>query len=240
MIINSRHSFYKSKEWQECKQRVLLDRVREDGAVYCEHCGKPIDKQFNPRTNENKYSMIFHHKIELTDTNYLDYNISLNPENIQIVHFKCHNEIHNRFAGGTPRKKIYIVHGSPCSGKTTWAREQAGEQDLVIDIDDLWEFVSKKPRYTKPNTYKDLVFALWREYLEQVKMRTGYWNNAYIISGEALSTTRNNMADKYNAELVHIDTPREQCLENLYNNPCGRSITEYEKYINNYFDKFTE
>lgn len=240
MIINSRHSFYKSKEWYLCKQQILLDRTREDGGVYCEHCGKPILKQFNPQTNNNRYSMIFHHKIELTDKNYMDYEISLNPKNIQIVHFKCHNEIHNRFQGGIPRKKVYIVYGSPCSGKTTWARSQMEENDIILDIDDLWEYVSKKPRYIKPKAYRDIVFALWREYLDQIYMRTGYWNNAYIVSGEALSTNRNDMADKYDAELIHIDTAKEKCIENLYREPQGRSIPEYERYIEQYFDKFTE
>ncbi len=184
--------------------------------------------------------MIFHHKIELTEENYLDHNISLNPSNIQIVHFKCHNAIHDRFQGGRLRKKVYIVHGSPCSGKTTWVEEQMGESDIVLDIDTLWQYVSGKPRYIKPNAYKDIVFALWNEYLEQVKMRTGFWNNAYIITGEPISISRQVMADRFDAELVHIDTDKETCLERLYNNPNGRDIKFYEGLINKYFDRFTE
>lgn len=241
-------AFYKSSEWYEFKQRMLLSRLNDEGVLICWHCHKPILKfEFDPTKNtedtkgKNSDTVIWHHKEELkTVSDANDYNKSLNPDNVEPVHFKCHNEIHDRFQGGVPRKKVYIVHGSPCSGKTTWAREQMGEQDILLDIDDLWEFVSKKPRYVKPNAYKDLVFALWNEYLDQIYMRTGFWNNAYIISGEALSTTRDKMADKYNAELIHIDTTKQECLERLYNNPQGRSIPDYEKYINLYFDKFTE
>lgn len=242
MIINSRHSFYTSDKWKECKQRILFERIKGDGSVCCEYCGEPILDEFNPRTNTNKYSMIFHHKIELTDKNYNDYNISLNPDNIQIVHFKCHNRIHKRFGGGTPRKKVFLVYGSPCSGKSTWVKNQAEENDLILDLDDLWEFVSKKPRYIKPNTYKDLVFALWNEYLAQVKMRTGYWDNAYIIMGKelALSSSRKTMSESYDAELIHINTTKEECIRNLHNNPNGRNIAEWERYINEYFDRFTE
>lgn len=240
MIINSRHSFYTSDIWAICKQKVYENKKDENGIVYCEMCGKPLIKSFDPKKNDNRNAIIYHHTIELTDENFRDYNISANPNLIKTLCFKCHNIAHNRFSGGTPRKKVYIVHGSPCSGKTTWAREQMGEQDIILDIDDLWEFVSKKPRYIKPNAYKDLVFALWNEYLDQIKMRTGFWNNAYIISGEALSTTRQVMADRFNAELIHIDTSKQKCLERLYDNPKGRSIPEYEKYINSYFDKFTE
>lgn len=240
MIINSRHSFYNSQVWSNCKQQVYENKKDENGIVYCEMCGKPLIKSFDPRKNDNRSSIIYHHTIELTEQNYVDYNISANPSLIQILCFKCHNAVHNRFGGGTPRKKVYIVYGPSCSGKTTWVKEQLGENDLVADIDDLWEYVSKKPRYIKPNTYKDLVFALWNEYLEQIKMRTGFWNNAYIITGEPLSSSRRTMADKYNAELIHIDTPKEKCLENLYNNPQGRDIKTYEGFITKYFDRFTE
>lgn len=242
MIINSRHSFYNSEVWSNCKQQVLFDRVKEDGIVYCEYCGKPIMTQFNPKKNNNKYSMIFHHKIELTDKNYMDYNISINPDNIQIVHFKCHNMIHERFAGGKPRKKVYLVYGSPCSGKTTWVNEQLGENDIVFDLDSLWQYVSGKPRYIKPSIYADMVFALKNEYLEQIKMRTGYWNNAYIIMGKELasSSDRKQKAESFDAELIHIDTSKEQCLKNLYDNPCGRDIKAWERYIEEYFDRFTE
>ena len=242
MIINSRHSFYTSDAWYKCKQQVLHERIREDGGIYCEHCGKPILRQFNPRSNNNRQSMIFHHKIELTEENYMDYEIALNPANIQIVHFKCHNEIHERFQGGIPRKKVYLVYGSPCSGKTTWTNEQLGANDIVLDIDSLWEYVSGKPRYIKPSAYKDIVFALWNEYIEQIKMRTGFWNNAYIIMGKELasSSARKQKAESLNAELIHIDTTKEQCIQNLYNNPSGRDIAQWTKFIEEYFDRFTE
>ena len=240
--------FYKSTEWYEFKQRLLLSRLNEEGVLICWHCHKPILKfNFDPTKNtkdtkgKNSYSVIWHHKKELkTIAEANDYNISLNPDNVEAVHFKCHNEIHNRWQGGVPQKKVYIVYGSSCSGKTTWVNENKGENDIVLDIDSLWEYVSGKPRYVKPNAYKDLVFALWREYLDQIKMRTGYWNNAYIITTEPLSTKRNVMANSYGAELIHIDTPKEQCLQNLYNNPQGRDCQTYEKFIENYFLMYTE
>lgn len=243
-------AFYKSREWYEFKQRLLLSRLNEDGTLICWHCHKPILKfTFDPTKNtedtkgKNSYSVIWHHKKELkTIEDANDYNISLNEDNVEAVHFKCHNEIHDRFAGGNPQKKVYLVYGSPCSGKTTWVNEQKGENDIVLDIDSLWEFVSGKPRYVKPNIYKDIVFALWNEYLEQVKMRTGYWNNAYIIMGKelALSSERDAKETSFNAELIHIDTPKEQCLQNLYNNPSGRDIAMWTGFIEEYFDKFIE
>lgn len=247
MIINSRHSFYKSKEWSLCKLDVLDKRTKEDGMVYCEYCGKPIMKVFDPlagkKTDEkapNRNAMVFHHTVELTDENYMDYNISLNPELIKILHWKCHNKVHNRFQGGNPQKKVYIVHGSPLSGKTTWVKENAEVGDLIYDFDDIYQVLSGQPRYVRPNSIKPIVFAVRDTILEQVKMRSGQWENAWIIMTEPLWTQRKRVADQLNAEQIHIDTTKEICLERLYSNPNGRDIDTWTKAIMDYFDKFTE
>lgn len=241
MVLNSRHSFYTSDLWKNCKQEVYNNKKNEYGVVCCENCGKPLLKTFNPKAKDNRSSIIYHHTIELTDENYMDYNISLNPALIQILCFRCHNLAHERF-NGKPRKKVYLVYGSPCSGKTTWVNEQLGENDVVLDIDSLWQYVSGKPRYIKPNAYRDIVLALWDDYIDKIKMRTGYWDNAYIIMGKELasSSSRKQRAESLDAELIHIDTDINECKRRLYENPQGRSIEEWNKYIDEYFDRFTE
>ena len=236
MIINSRHSFYTSDKWNKCKQQVLFERVRDDGVVYCEHCGQPIIKQFDPQKNDNKYSMIFHHKIELTDENYQDYNISLNPANIQIVHFKCHNDIHNRFTSGKPRKKIYIVVGAVCSGKTTFVKENLTAGDLVLDLDLIWQSLSMQPLHTKPTTIKPIVFSVRDTIIDQIKMRAGMWQNAWVITTQSRPMEIKRMADSLDAEIVYIDTPREVCLERLKNNPSGRDLQLYTRLIDEFFE----
>lgn len=99
-------NFYKSKEWEKLLQVLKLERLKNKN-LYCEYCGKELIKS---------YDIIGHHKTPLTNPNVNDYNISLNPDNIMLVHFKCHNKIHNRFGYELP-KKVYIIYGSPCSRK---------------------------------------------------------------------------------------------------------------------------
>jgi predicted kinase len=243
MKWNDLHSFYTSDDWKLCKYQVLQERVKEDGTVYCEHCGKPIIKEFNPQSNENANAMIFHHKKELTQDNFNDYNISLNPENIAIVHFKCHNQIHDRFQGGCiskAQRKVYIVHGAVCSGKSTFVKENMEDGDCVLDLDDIWMAVSGPPKYVKPDTLKDVVFALRNSLLEQIKMRSGSWQNAWVISTEPMPMSRKRLATELGAELIHIDTPKDVCLQRLYDNPNGRNIGQYEAYIQSYFDKYMD
>ena len=242
MIINSRHSFYTSDLWNKCKQQVLFERVREDGCVYCEHCGQPIVKQFDPQKNDNRYSMIFHHKIELTDENYQDYNISLNPANIQIVHFKCHNEIHNRFTSGKPKRKIYLVVGAVCSGKTTFVKENITTGDIVLDLDLIWQALSLQPLHSKPTTIKPIVFSVRDTIMEQIKMRSGMWQNAWIITTQSRPLDIKRMADSLNAEVIYIDTDIDECKRRLNENPNGRDLQLYNKLIDEFFEnrKFTE
>ena len=105
IMFENAHDLYKSKEWQNLLQNLKLERVNDEGKLICEHCGEEIVKA---------YDCIGHHKIPLTNANVNDYSISLNPNNIMLIHFKCHNKVHNRFGYELP-KKVYIVYGSPCS-----------------------------------------------------------------------------------------------------------------------------
>ena len=146
-ILNNPQELYKTKEWEKLKELLMLERVNDKGEIICEHCHKPIVK---------KYDCIGHHKIALTNDNVNDVSITLNPDNVALVHFKCHNEIENRF--GFNVRTVYLVHGAICSGKSSWVKEQAGKNDLIVDMDSIWECISNNPRYVKPPTLKQNVF----------------------------------------------------------------------------------
>lgn len=236
----TRASFYASDDWENCKAQVLRERLRGD-KVYCEHCGEIILKDFNPKEKNNARAMVFHHVVPLTATNLNDAAISINPRNIAILHWQCHNIVHGRFSGQNtqPEKKVYLITGAPCSGKTTFARERIQEGDVIVDIDDIWQQISGQPRYSKPNSIKPLVFATRAAQEEQVRMRAGTWRNAFIIRSLPLPMDRKREAERLDAEVITIDTPKEECLERLRNNPQGRNVAEYEKYINQYFMMFT-
>ena len=117
-------SFYQSDEWRNLVERLRIERVNENGELICEHCGLPITK---------KYDIIGHHVIPLTAENEKDAMISLNPDNIQLIHFACHNKIHKRAEGHKYEgytQKVYIVYGSPCAGKTSFVNKNANDDDL--------------------------------------------------------------------------------------------------------------
>lgn len=235
--------FYKGQDWANCKAQVTAERVKADGCLYCELCGKAIVKNFNPNERNNKGAIVYHHKTYLTNQNVNDATISINPNNIMILHWQCHNEIHGRFVGNNtqPEKKVYIITGASCSGKSTYVKERVQAGDLVLDIDDLWEMISGQSRYIKPNQLKPIVFNLRQQLKDNIARGVGTWRNAYIIESLPYATDRKREVERYkahNVELITMDATREECLQRLHYNPNGRDIKTYEQYINDYYDNY--
>ena len=102
---NNTVEFYKSQDWANCKAQVTAERIRSDGCIYCELCGKPIVKNFNPNERNNRNAIVYHHKTYLTNFNVNDAAISINPKNIMILHWQCHNVIHGRFNGNNTQQE---------------------------------------------------------------------------------------------------------------------------------------
>lgn len=216
----SLYNFYRSDLWEALKSSLMSERVNDKGLIICEHCGKPIIKA---------YDCIGHHKIELTEENYLDADISLNPDNIALVHHRCHNKIHNKL--GYKQRQVFIVYGSPLSGKTSFVNEAMVEGDLIIDMDNIWQCVSGCSRYMKPNRLKSVVFSVRDNLLDSVKYRRGKWLNAYIIGGYPFQAERERLVDMLGAREVFIDTPKEECLNRLLACEDSRDKVEWQKYI---------
>lgn len=215
-------NFYKSKEWYELVSRLKLERVNESGQIICEYCGKPIVR---------KYDCIGHHELELTDENVNDYNVSLNPENIKLIHFRCHNKIHERFDGF--KQHVYLVFGPPCSGKSTWVRDVANAGDLILDIDKLWEAVSIGDKYEKDYRLKANVFGLRDCLIDQIRTRKGMWRNAYVIGGYPLRSDRDRLCSLLRADPIFINESRDVCM--------SRAVTDdWKKFIEEWFENFTE
>lgn len=215
------NNFYRSKEWERLRAQLQIERTNEDGYIMCAHCGKPILK---------KYDCIAHHRIELTDENVNDFSVSLNPENVELIHFSCHNRIHERFEGW--KQRVYLVYGPPCAGKTTWVRSVARPDDLLLDIDLIWEAVCTSDRLHKPNRLKANVFGIRDAIIDQIRTRTGRWRTAYVIGTYPLRSDRDRLTGLLEAEEIFIDATEEECLDRAPNE-------EWKGFIREWFDSFS-
>ena len=221
-------SFYRSREWRKLLDLVKNERLDAEGQIICEYCGKPITRA---------YDIIGHHKNELTEENVNDFNISLNPDNIMLVHHRCHNFIHEKL--GYKKREVFLVYGAPLSGKTTYVHENMSEGDLIVDIDNIWQCVSGCERYIKPRRLNAVVFKIRDTMLDAVRYRLGKWQNAYIVGGYPLISERERLCKQLGAELIFIETSKAECIKRLESIEDGRDKDEWRGYIERWFAEYT-
>lgn len=220
-------NFYQSKEWLRFRNVVINDRIKEDGFIYDEVTGKPII---------NRYDIILHHTIFLNDQNVNDHSISLNPELIQIVSHKTHNRIHNKF--GYQRQEVYLVYGSPLSGKTTYVDTVSEPGDLVLDLDKIWGAICACSGETKPASLNPVAFGIRDYILESIRIRRGKWHNAYIIGGYPLVSERERLCRQMGAREIYIESTMELCLQRLERDTV-RNHRDWEQYIRTWWERYT-
>lgn len=219
-------AFYNSVEWRSFRERLIFERADESGIIHDEITGDPIIKRFD---------IIAHHKQELTMANVNDYSISLNPDNIQLVSARTHNELHSRF-GYAQGRKIYYVYGAPNSGKSTFVQSIKGNSDLIVDIDLIWQAITGD-KYSKPAALKACAFGLYNALYDMAKTRAGKWERAYIITGGASKSMRERQLTELGAEPIFIDTDKETCKARL-SGQMVKDPQEWGRYIDDWFERF--
>lgn len=229
-------AFYKSDQWEKFRRVVISERTDKDGFVRCAICDKPI---------LNKYDLIVHHKDELTPANVDDAFVALNPDNVECVHHACHNKLHGRWQGGNqgwkPKpRQVFIVYGSPCSGKSTYVQEHKTNNDLVVDLDLIWQAVTAGQPYEKPPRLKGVVFQLRDALYDIVKHRNGKWQDAYIVTGGAMRGDRERLMQLVGGtDLVHVQATKEECIDRLQQRGLREELhNAWLGYIEEWFEKF--
>lgn len=217
-------SFYASESWIKFRMYIIASR-----GLRCEHCGELV-----ARPGE----LTVHHIIELAPENVHDVNISLNPDNVMLVHHECHNKIHNRF-GYKAGRNVYIVFGAPLAGKRTYVQEYMSRGDIVVDMDRLYAAVSLLPSYDKPDNLLVNVRGIHNLLLDNIKTRLGKWNNAWIIGGYANKYKREKLAEDLGAELIFCDVSKQECISRLEQDEERRyRKDEWIIYINKWFEEY--
>ncbi len=215
-------AFYKSEAWRSLRRALIQER----GTV-CPVC----HRDYMADTSK----LIAHHIQELTPETVTDSSIALNPSNVELICFDCHNKAHKRYGQGT--HCVYLVYGAPCSGKSTLVRQMMHRGDLIVDMDLLFYAVSGCSLYDKPDQLKSDVFAIRSLLLDRIQHRAGLWGDAYIVGGYPFKLEREGLARKLGAELIFCDLSKEQCKVNARAGR-GNLAKAWEGYIERWFDDY--
>jgi len=212
--------FYTGQVWRKFRHALVLER-----GMRCERCGRLLKDESEIEADHVK---------ELTPETVNNPKVSLNPNNIQLLCKNCHNQKHGRY--GYEQKKVFLVYGSPCSGKSSYVKKHMNRGDIVVDMDLLYQAVSGCQLHDKPDNIKAVVFALRDNLLNSIKMRIGKWNHAFVVGGYPYKAEREDLAKSLNAEMVLIDVSKEECL--LRASSRGNLADDYREYIERWFDRF--
>ena len=200
--------FYHSTDWYRFRKSYLAERIARDGELVDDYTGRPI---------LHDYDAVLHHVNPLTEENYMDASVALNPDNIMLLTHVSHNRIHEK--GGGKRHSVYLVWGAPKSGKTRWTHENASQGDLICEIERLYQAIGAD---AIEGRYKAVAWKLWDTLIDCIRTRYGKWDNAYVVGTFPYMGERERMIQLLGAEEVHIDTDEATCL--------SRCITEQEEY----------
>lgn len=228
MPLDPIHAFYCRKDYLGLAQACKI----KSGGV-CAKCGGVFDiSELRP-----------HHKVELTLDNIDDVNVTLNPDNIEVLCHDCHNAAHKRFGYAVGAKHVYLVYGSPCAGKTTYVNSVATRNDLIVDLDKIHRAICICGLYDKPDATKRVAFNVRDYLLDEVRTATPRrkWQDAYIIGTYPDRIDRDVFVQDYGAEIVHIDTSKEECIKRAYQDIERTSIRDAViGWINAYWERYRE
>lgn len=115
---------------------------------------------------------------------------------------------------------IYLIYGSPCSGKSTYIKEHIQRGDLVCDVDTIYSAISMNASHDAELYTHEVACQLDKTLKEIIRDRKGKWKNAYVVSLANTEEKLQKAKDQINAdECIFIDTPYEVCMERAKERP---------------------
>lgn len=238
--------FYKSAKWER-KRAAILKRDE----YLCQEC-----KRYNKSTEAN----VVHHIFPLEQ--YPEYALE-NWNLISLCH-QCHECMHERYTGklsplgmqwvdrvslkyGIDKKKlfktangysVYLVWGSPASGKTTYVKKHRRDEDMVIDLDLIKQSISMQG---KTNTGEHLlpVALSIREHLYNMVEHREIPCNVWVVAGLPRLADRARLIKRLKPdEVLFMNVPKEECIQRALNDN-ERADKELQiRIINKWFNEF--
>lgn len=115
---------------------------------------------------------------------------------------------------------VYLVYGSPCSGKTTYVKKHLGKNDIICDVDEIYACISNHDSHEADLYIYDTALVLTEYMYQIIKERKNGWDNAYVISTANTKEKLQREMERVGAdEAIFINTPYEVCLERAKERP---------------------
>lgn len=121
-----------------------------------------------------------------------------------------------------------IVVGAPCSGKSTYVREQVAFGDVVYDYDAVHQALSGQSSHRHSDKVKPYVLAARDAVWDRLEADAG--QSAWIITSTKRMDRLQEMADRFGADVVFLSVSRDEAHRRC-NEDCRPD--EWHTYIDN-------
>ena len=130
--------------------------------------------------------------------------------------------------------KLKIVYGAPCSGKSTFVRNNIGENDIVYDYDEITRAITYGAQHLSKRdlTHQyvlDFRLAMIRRFRSEQQIE-----NAWVISSFLTDSFKSFIAD-LDPEYIQMETSQEECLSRLETDEMRPDKEDWREKINEWF-----
>lgn len=117
-----------------------------------------------------------------------------------------------------PRIPVTIVCGPAGSGKSTYVRNHAGPNDIIIDFDEIRAKLSGRGVHDQDDRWTDATLQERNRILRSLADDRMH-HHAWFIVGAPTHEERALWQRKLNADVVLLDTPLEVCIQRINDDP---------------------
>ena len=136
----------------------------------------------------------------------------------------------------TQKPKAVIVHGAPCSGKSTYVRAHIGENDVEYDYDRLLEAMTDRTTHsTKQHAGHNITVKMRSFIINRAKDEPAV-SKTWIIARDYNDYLK-EILDGFEVEDVQIRATEEECLANLAGDDSRPDKKAWEDVIHAYFQE---
>ncbi len=129
--------------------------------------------------------------------------------------------------------KVYVIHGSPLSGKTTYVESHRGSNDIIYDFDKLMVALTGNNMHQHNNNVSSYVIAIRDLIITKLKSEKNI-DNAWIITTKVSRELNKQLMD-LSPEYIEMKIDKATVMERLKKEPGNRDIKLWKKLIDNYF-----
>ena len=135
---------------------------------------------------------------------------------------------------------VTVVAGPPGSGKTTWARKQAGPRDLVLDLDEIKARLSGRNVHDAPEDIFWRALAERNDILYSLTRRLDYPHVWFVVMAPKL-TERRHWRENLNAETVVLEVSPTECMRRISLDPTRTAKGEefWKRLVYQWWERYT-